>query len=125
MNIPKTNVQPFDNKIVLAVVNPHSGAGKAEGTFEKVIEPIWQRLGVPYEVLRTKYAGHCIREIANEKMLSRYKSIIAIGGDGTLAEIIEGLQSNRWIKNAAKILSLGIIPVGSGNGLSKNLFKIF
>lgn len=118
MTIIENNVnKPY----LLAVINPNSGSGKGVKTFRNVVEPIWRQHGISFEVLTTQYAGHCAQELAKDKNISRFSSIVAIGGDGTLAEIVNGLKENPWIKTAEKIISLGIIPVGSGNGLSKSL----
>lgn len=109
------------NLPILAVINPRSGSGKALKIFENIVAPIWQKMGVSYDIMQTAYAGQCTKRLKDDSDITRYRSIIAIGGDGTLAEIVNGLIDHQWMRNAEKIISLGIIPVGSGNGLSKSL----
>lgn len=106
---------------ILAVINPCSGSGKAEQFFESKVKPIWEKRGIKFFPLYTGYAGQCTAMIRDDENILRFKSIVAIGGDGTLAEIINGLIANKWVKNAEKKILLGIIPVGSGNGLAVSL----
>jgi diacylglycerol kinase (ATP) len=58
---------------------------------------------------RPKHAG----KIAKQLLSEGYKKIVAVGGDGTVNEVATALIG----ENA----SLGIIPVGSGNGLARFL----
>ncbi len=106
---------------ILAVINPCSGSGKAPQIFREIIEPIWSNLRVLYDVIHTRHKGQCTELLKNDRDITRYTHMIAFGGDGTLAEMIKGLSENLYIKNAIKIIAIGIIPVGSGNGLAKSL----
>lgn len=111
----------FDHKkkSVLAVINPHSGSGKAIKAFKTIVEPEWKRQNVSYQILITEYAGHSTQLLSQDSLIHRYDSIVAVGGDGTLAEINNGLKKNRNAQN--NNIKFGIIPVGSGNGLFKSL----
>lgn len=105
---------------ILAVINPHSGSGKAIKVFKTVVEPEWKKQGIDYQILITEHADHSTELISHDNSIQRFNNIIAIGGDGTLAEIIKGLERNKLI-NQRRSIKLGIIPVGSGNGLFKSL----
>ncbi len=50
-------------------------------------------------------------------MSSAHKKIVAVGGDGTVADIIQGIMEARRGKNTV----LGILPFGSGNAFRKSL----
>lgn len=72
------------------------------------VKSVFDRAGKQYTFFFTDHAGHA-REIAAELTAGGEKTrIIAMGGDGTLHEILNG------IKDPAKC-KLGVIPVGSGN----------
>src|SRR5262249_17907795 len=73
----------------LAVVNPAAGFGKCA----KLLGPALDRLrasGVRFDVAETKRAGHGI-EIARSAFREGYRKFIAVGGDGTSFEIVNGL----------------------------------
>lgn len=58
----------------------------------------------------TEYAGHA-KEIA--QAASQDEIVVAVGGDGTINEVIAGLMQHQNL--------LAIIPSGSGNGLARHL----
>ncbi len=58
----------------------------------------------------TVYPTHAI-ELAQQAALEGYDRVIALGGDGTVHEVINGLMS----VPAEKRPSLGVVPIGSGN----------
>jgi YegS/Rv2252/BmrU family lipid kinase len=60
----------------------------------------------------TEYVGHAT-EIAEKAVLEGIQKVVAIGGDGTANEIGRGLIHSNT--------ALGIIPIGSGNGLARHL----
>ena len=60
----------------------------------------------------TEYVGHAT-EIAKQAVLEGIQTVIAIGGDGTANEIGKGLIHSDT--------ALGIVPIGSGNGLARHL----
>lgn len=93
----------------LFVINPVSGTkGKSH------IPDIVARYFAPeeYEIIYTKYAGHATK-IAQEAVSSNLYAVVAVGGDGTVSEVASGLVGSTT--------ALGIIPMGSGNGLARHL----
>lgn len=62
--------------------------------------------GIFPELLRTEYAGHA-RELAASVANQRDLTIVAAGGDGTVAEVVSGLLGTD--------ARLGIIPMGTAN----------
>jgi len=57
---------------------------------------------------------------ANQNALA-YECIVAVGGDGTVHEVINGLAQARVANGASGIAAFGVIPFGSGNDFSKTL----
>jgi sphingosine kinase len=49
--------------------------------------------------------------------IDEYDAIIAVGGDGTIHEVFNGMLS----RQDKKTLPIGLIPNGSGNDLCKSL----
>jgi diacylglycerol kinase (ATP) len=64
------------------------------------------------QLLFTEYAGHAT-EIAQKAVMEGVEKVIAIGGDGTVNEVARGLMGSET--------ALGIVPIGSGNGLARHL----
>lgn len=102
------------NKVlnILFIVNPVSGNGKSKKIFPKV-EKYLKEHHIRYEVNYTKYKGHAI-EIAKESRLRNdVTAIVAVGGDGTLFEIINGIYPTE--------IPLGYIPTGTGNDYGRQM----
>jgi YegS/Rv2252/BmrU family lipid kinase len=60
----------------------------------------------------TEYRGHA-SVLANQAVQNQADLVIAVGGDGTVNEVAKALIHSSSV--------LGIIPVGSGNGLARDL----
>ena len=88
------------------VINPSAGKHKNLKLLEKDIKKLFPES----EIIYTKYAGHA-KELALEASQRNYAAVIAIGGDGTINEVTQGLVNSET--------ALGIIPCGSGNGFAR------
>jgi diacylglycerol kinase (ATP) len=91
--------------------NPKSGIVRTQNLIRKTIEWNFAR-DFDFEFIETQYAGHA-RELAAEAAALGYDAVVAIGGDGTTNEIGSALINTNT--------ALGIIPLGSGNGLARGL----
>lgn len=98
-------------KKILFIINPKSGIGKYK-LLEKYIDQKLDRNAFEYKISYTKYAGHGT-ELAIKASQNKTEIVVASGGDGSINEIAKGLIGSKTI--------LGIIPVGSGNGLAHHL----
>ena len=97
--------------LFLFIINPISGTTRKHN----IMEMIYRTLKVDrsrIKIILTRYAGHG-REIAAEAVLESIPYVISVGGDGTMNEIASSLLHTKT--------SLGIIPMGSGNGLARHL----
>ena len=97
------------NKL-LFIINPISG-GKSKSKMDEIIQAQSDIDNFDYEVHYTQYQFHAkeiVKEIAEE-----FDAVIAVGGDGTINEVAKSLSE--------KDIPLGIIPMGSGNGLARYL----
>lgn len=59
----------------------------------------------------TQFGGHA-RVLAQDAVAQNIKTIIAVGGDGTVNEVMQELVHTNSV--------LGIVPTGSGNGLARH-----
>ncbi|KAI0306447.1 ATP-NAD kinase-like domain-containing protein [Multifurca ochricompacta] len=107
---------------LLIVINPNGGPGKAISLFEHKVEPIIKAARCTYKVVHTEYSGHALK-IASEIPLNEYDAIVAISGDGTLHELINGFAQHKEPMKAF-LIPIAPIPAGSGNGTCLNLLGL-
>lgn len=91
------------------IVNPVSGNGRGKKVYEKLKKlKVYRNLNK--EEYFTMYKGHAKKIAQNiiDKNL-KIKSIIVIGGDGTLNEVVNGLM------DLSEPIPIAFIPAGSGN----------
>lgn len=98
-------------KKAVFIINPKAGTGSGK-FIQKHIEGLIQTHAFDARIVITEYAGHASK-LALEAVKLGEEQIIAVGGDGTVREVALSL-----VNQAA---CLGIIPVGSGNGLARHL----
>lgn len=97
-------------KHLVFVVNPRSGVERNKKV-QQAIDSTLDHGIYSYEIRLTQHAGHG-EEIAREAAGHAY-AVIAVGGDGSVNDVIRGLYGTGT--------ALGIIPKGSGNGLARSL----
>ncbi|SFP74693.1 lipid kinase, YegS/Rv2252/BmrU family [Pseudarcicella hirudinis] len=90
-------------------MNATSGT-TTEARKSKIIKLIENQKNV--KLIFTEYAGHGA-EISKRAVAEKVDKVIAVGGDGTVNEIARELIDSET--------ALGIIPIGSGNGLARHL----
>ena len=96
------------------IVNPTAGKGAAKKTMPE-IEAILDRLGLNYDVKYTEYRGQGI-QLAQEACSDDYAVVVAVGGDGTANEVINGMMQAD--QDGATLPNLAVLPVGRGNDFS-------
>jgi len=64
----------------------------------------------------TVYPGHAV-ELARQAALDGYEMVVAVGGDGTVHEVVNGLMQ----APVGKRPILGVVPVGSGNDFAHSI----
>jgi diacylglycerol kinase (ATP) len=94
---------------VQAILNPRAGlsAQRALGALQKE-RAAWGTLTTTF----TERPGHAL-ELAQHAVRAGADIVLAVGGDGTMNEVATGLLGSET--------ALGIVPVGSGNGLGRAL----
>ena len=96
------------------IVNPGAGRGRGEKIWKK-LESRLQHTGLEYEVSVTEKTGDAARITAGlTERGAESRTIVAVGGDGTLNEVINGLSFRGPV-------TLGYIPAGIGSNLARSL----
>ncbi|MGB1205545.1 MAG: diacylglycerol/lipid kinase family protein [Chitinophagales bacterium] len=93
---------------ILFIVNPIAGV-RNNINMPDIISQNIDEQKYNFDIAFTQYAGHA-KKIAADAVEQSYDVIVAVGGDGSVNEIASQLVH--------KNVTLGIIPLGSGNGLA-------
>lgn len=99
------------NKKIAFIINPFSGTGRKEDLPGLIKSGLDQSFGSP-EIVFTLSRGHGTA-LTKEFVEKGFQIVVAVGGDGTVNEVASSLIHTET--------SLGIIPIGSGNGLARHL----
>ena len=100
---------------ILLVANPRAGNQRAEAAVE-LLRGRFARAGIGVEVVYSRARGHA-RELAREMSMDGVRAICAVGGDGTVHEVTDGLMAR---PEGGRPL-LCPVPTGSGNALARDL----
>ncbi len=98
----------------LVIYNPIAGRSRVRRAWPR-LESALKNAGVEFDAVATQ-APLDATELARSAV-GRYASIIGIGGDGTISEIVNGLMQEREMET----IPLGIIPFGNGDDFAKVL----
>jgi YegS/Rv2252/BmrU family lipid kinase len=94
----------------LVIVNPAAGNGAVARAWDGMAAEL-ARLGIDAEVVRTTHAGHA-SELARAGLRDGPRLVVAVGGDGTVNEVVNG-----FFEDGAPVAAdaeLAIVPVGTG-----------
>jgi diacylglycerol kinase (ATP) len=100
----------------LAIVNPAAGGGRSR----KLLGPALERLqagGIEVKVAATRAPGQAT-EIAREAYGRGVRNFIAVGGDGTAYEVVNGLYPEAL--SGGERPTLGFLPLGTGNSFLRD-----
>ena len=93
------------------IVNPNARSGLGAQIWSE-IETALQTRTCEYQVLKTKYQCHATKLVRELTADGERHTIIVLGGDGTINEVINGIQ------HLSKV-TLGYIPLGSSNDFAR------
>jgi len=95
----------------LVVVNPASGGGAARRRWPPLARALADR-GLRFRAVATESPGHaCL--LARDAVEAGARRLLAVGGDGTLHEIVNGLRAQQHVPPAEVVVAAA--PQGSGN----------
>jgi YegS/Rv2252/BmrU family lipid kinase len=93
------------------IFNPRSGSVGNKRGLIRLIDRIWGEAGRRYSILVTTRAGEGER-LARDEVSRGADLIVAVGGDGTLNEVVRGVLGTQ--------ACVGLMPAGSGNGFARH-----
>lgn len=97
------------------LVNPYAGKRRGATIGERVKQRL-EEAGVEVVVSHSAYSGHLVT-LASAVVVGENETIVAVGGDGTLCEVISG----RMLLNLDERQTVGIVPAGTGNSQANDL----
>ena len=100
------------------IINPKSGNGKTKKRWENKIKPLLDSKNMDYEFQFTEYQNHAT-EICKTAIEKGNDFIVAIGGDGTFNEVVNGFFENKKLINPKVVF--GLISSGTGSDTIKTL----
>ncbi len=98
-------------KKTLFIINPIAGT-RSKKDIPLLIEQGIDKDKFKVDIAFTEKSDHAT-DLALDAVRANYDLVIAVGGDGTINEVARGLVNSS--------VALGIIPMGSGNGLARHL----
>lgn len=95
------------------IINPNARTGLG-GKIWNDLEILLKKRKVDYQAFLTKYRGHATR--ITQRLLSENKrrTLIVLGGDGTINEVINGIPDFASV-------TLAYIPIGSSNDFARGM----
>ena len=108
------------NEAFLAIINPAAGGGRCRDQVGSALERL-RKSGLAIETVETNAAGDATR-LARQAYARGYRKFIAVGGDGTSYEIVNGLfpDSLGAAGDASATATLGFLPLGTGNSFLRD-----
>jgi YegS/Rv2252/BmrU family lipid kinase len=100
----------------LLIVNPASGNGRGRRRFEALAPALRDVLG-DFDVEFTRARGDAV-ELARAA-LGRARLVVAVGGDGTASEVVDGLLDGG--RPPGPDVEFGYVPLGTGGDLRRSL----
>jgi YegS/Rv2252/BmrU family lipid kinase len=97
---------------VAFILNPVSGTGNKEAVRQYLANHFGEAAGFDTQVYTTGCVDDGYRQ-ARQFAAQGFDTVVAVGGDGTINEVARGLLHSHT--------AMGIVPMGSGNGLARHL----
>ncbi len=107
------------------IANPTAGKGRVNRKLPS-IEKLLHSNGIKYELVLTRKKGDCI-DLAKKGIQKGFRYLLAIGGDGTNNEVINGIMQQTIVPS--QNITYSILSIGTGNdwikthGIPQNVEK--
>jgi YegS/Rv2252/BmrU family lipid kinase len=99
----------------LAIINPVAGGGRCSKRAKQLLDPLRDR-GLKIDAEETRSSGDA-SHLAREAYAVGYRRFLAVGGDGTSYEIVNGLFPRDGDQDR---VALGFLPLGTGNSFLRD-----
>lgn len=96
------------------IVNPVAGAYSTRRKW-RVISGLLKRIGLSFDFEYTEGVGHAI-ELARAAASDGYRCLVAVGGDGTVNEVANGILYSTNAPSTA----LGVVSTGTGSDFARS-----
>ena len=115
------------NETFLTIINPAAGGGSCGERVGAVLDRL-RAAGIALETAETSAVGHAT-QIARDAYGRGYRKFLAVGGDGTSYEIVNGLFPDSLVASSAgtsvntredAVATLGFLPLGTGNSFLRD-----
>ena len=112
------------NETFLAIINPAAGGGQCGTRVGSALDRL-RAAGIRIETAETRAAGEAT-VIAREAYRRGFRKFLAVGGDGTAYEIVNGIipDSSAAASSAGAmegaVPTLGFLPLGTGNSFLRD-----
>lgn len=106
-----------ENNKVMFVVNPVSGGGRTRKNWQ-IVEKKLRKQNFSFDVNYTKSPLHA-GQITSEALQKGYNHIIAVGGDGTINEVLNGFYKTPQTGKSQAAFS--VLPMGTASDFSRAL----
>ena len=112
------------NETFLAIINPAAGGGRCGERLGAALDRL-RSAGIALETMETSAAGQAT-QMARDAYARGYRKFLAVGGDGTSYEIVNGLFPDSLVTASSvgapedAIATLGFLPLGTGNSFLRD-----
>jgi diacylglycerol kinase (ATP) len=113
--IHNRKVSPMKKHLI--ILNPSAAKGTALKKKDE-IEKLLQQYALDYSLVVSEKPGHPVL-LAEQACDKAYDVVVAVGGDGTANEVINGLMAAK--QAGKKIPTMAVIPAGRGNDFAASM----
>jgi diacylglycerol kinase (ATP) len=110
------------NEAFLAIINPAAGGGRCGKRVAAVLDQL-RSAGIALDTVETRASAEAT-QIARDAYLQGQRKFLAVGGDGTAYEIVNGLfpvsQQAPTGSPIDNVPTLGFLPLGTGNSFLRD-----
>jgi YegS/Rv2252/BmrU family lipid kinase len=100
--------------VINFIVNPTSGRGRGKKAIRVIKEELTGKK-IDFNIQTTTPSRSAIT-LAKQAVEDGYSKVVAVGGDGTLNEVVNGI-----LQSQGSYPKLGLIPAGTGNNFARGL----
>ncbi len=102
----------------MIIANPASANGRTGRNWDRIYPRMKENFRGSFDLEMTQHRGHAT-ELSRHAMKSGYELVVALGGDGTVNEVLNGFFGETGPINTGA--AFGFLPLGTGNDMRRNL----
>ena len=95
----------------IVIVNPKAGSGRGLKDWPIISNQMYNS-GLDFTCIFTEHKYHAV-ELTVKAINDGFRNIVAVGGDGTIHEVVNGIFIQKAVPTTE--ISLAVIPAGTGN----------